>query len=90
MHWVVTRDREPLKDAHSIQAALNKWILPSIGDMLLGDVNNITVKPLADKMKKSLSALTVNKYFEYAQRAVASLKNVETGEPIHYASGTAA
>jgi hypothetical protein len=33
MHWVVTRDRKPLKDAHSIQAALNKWISPAIGDM---------------------------------------------------------
>lgn len=31
----------------------------------------------------SLSARTVNKYVEYVQQVVASLKNGETGEPIH-------
>jgi integrase len=62
---------------------LNKWILPSIGDLSLGSVNNITVKPLVDKMKKSLSARSVNTYVEYIQQIVASLKDGETGEPIH-------
>jgi len=51
----------------------------------LGSVNNITVKPVVDKMKKSksLSARTVNKYVEYIKQVVASLKDGETGEPIH-------
>jgi integrase len=44
----------------------------------------MTVKPLVDKMKNSLSARTVNKYVEYVRLIVASLKNPETGEPIHY------
>ena len=83
MNWVVTRDRKPLKDARSIQAALDKWILPAVGDMPLGNVNNITVKPLVDKMKKPLSARTVNKCVEYVQQVVDSLKNGETGEPTH-------
>lgn len=85
LQWAVTRNREPIKDAASIKAALNKWILPAIGDMPLGNVNNITVKPLVDKMKKSksLSARTVNKYVEYIKQVVASLKDGETGEPIH-------
>lgn len=83
LHWAVTRDREPIKDAASLKAAFNKWILPAIGDMPLGSVNNITVKPLVEKMKKSLSARTVNKYVEYVQQVVASLKDGETGEPIH-------
>jgi integrase len=83
LHRAVTRDREPIKDPSSVEAALNKWILPAIGDMPLGDVNNITVKPLVDKMKKSLSARTVNTYVEYIQQVVASLKDGETGEPIH-------
>jgi integrase len=81
--WAKTRDREPIKDTSSIEAALNKWILPSIGDLSLGSVNNITVKPLVDKMKKSLSARSVNTYVEYIQQIVASLKDGETGEPIH-------
>src|ERR1700730_16483065 len=83
LNWAFTRDREPIKDASSVEAALNKWILPAIGDMLLANVNNITVKPLVGKMKKSLSARSVNKYVEYIQQIVASLKDGETGEPIH-------
>jgi integrase len=84
MQWAVTRDREPIKDAASLNAAFNKWILPVIGNMPLGNVNNVTVKPLVDKMKKAnLSARTVNKYVEYVRHVVASLKNGETGEPIH-------
>lgn len=80
---VETRDREPIKDTSSIEAALNKWILPEIGDLPLASVNNVTVKPLATKMKKSLSARSVNKYVEYVQQIVASLKDDKTGEPIH-------
>jgi len=49
----------------------------------LGDVHNISVKPLVNKMKKSLSARTVNKYAEYVEQIVASLKNGKTGEPVH-------
>jgi len=51
--------------------------------MPLANVNNITVKPLVDKMKKSLSARTVSTYVEYVKQVVASLKNGETGEPIY-------
>ena len=86
--WAKTRDREPIKDTSSIEAALNKWILPAIGDLSLGSVNNITVKPLVDRMKKSLSARSVNTYIEYIQQIVASLKDGETGSPFIAASGT--
>ena len=51
--------------------------------MPLANANNITVKPLVDKMKKSLSARTVSTYVEYVKQVVASLKNGETGEPIY-------
>jgi integrase len=83
LRWVKTRDREPIKHTSSLEAALNKWILPEIGDLPLGNVHNITVKPLVDKMKKSLSARTVNKYVEYVGQVAASLKDGRTGEPIH-------
>ena len=83
VRWATTRDREPIKDSSSIEAALNKWILPAIGDLSLGNVHNITVKPLVTKMKKSLSARTVNKYVEYIEQVVASLKDGKTGEPVH-------
>ena len=83
VRWAITRDREPIRDSSSIEAALNKWILPAIGDLPLGSVHNITVKPLVTKMKKSLSARTVNKYVEYIEQVVASLKDGKTGEPVH-------
>src|ERR1700739_809730 len=53
----------------------------------LGNVHNITVKPLVDKMKKSLSARTVNKYVEYIAQVVASLKDGRPGDPIHPRKG---
>jgi len=83
LHWVRTRDREPLKDTSSLEAALNKWILPEVGDLPLRNIHNITVKPLVNTMKRSLSARTVNKYVEYIGQVVASLKDGRTGEPIH-------
>ena len=83
VRWAITRDREPIRDSSSIEAALNKWILPAIGDLPLGNIHNITVKPLVTKMKKSLSARTVNKYVEYIEQVVASLKDGKTGEPVH-------
>jgi integrase len=83
VRWATTRDREPIRDSSSIEAALNKWILGAIGDLPLGNVHNITVKPLVTTMKESLSARTVNKYVEYIEQIVASLKDGKTGEPVH-------
>ena len=85
LRWAGTRDREPVKDLVSVSGALNKWVLPVIGDLPLANVNNITVKPLVDRMKKAkLSARTVNKYVEYIKQVVASLRDGATGEPIHH------
>jgi integrase len=83
VRWATTRDREPVRDSSRIEAALNKWILPAIGDLPLGNIHNIIVKPLVTKMKKSLSARTVNKYVEYIEQVVASLKDGKTGEPVY-------
>jgi integrase len=84
LRWAGTRDRKPIKDLSSIEAALNKWILPAIGDKPLANVNNVTVKPLVDEMKKGkLSAKTVNEYVKYIKQVVASLRDGATGEPIH-------
>jgi integrase len=84
LRWAGTRDRNPIKDLSSVEAALDKWILPAIGNLPLANVNNITVKTLVVKMKQAkLSARTVNKYVEYVKQVVASLIDGETGEPIH-------
>jgi hypothetical protein len=48
-------------------------------------VNNITVKPPVDKMKKAnLAAATVNKYVNYLKQVVASLRDGATGEAIRH------
>jgi hypothetical protein len=83
LRWAETRDREPIKDTSTIEATLDRWILPEIGDLPLANVNNVTVKPLVTKMKRSLSPCAVNKYVQYVKQIVASLRDAETGEPIH-------
>ena len=79
------RKRDPIGNSYAvtIQGALDKWILPVIGDLPLGSVDNLTLKPLIDKMSAAgLSARTINKYVEFVQQTVASLKGAN-GEPVH-------
>jgi hypothetical protein len=47
---VTTRNRNPIEDPTSIQAALRKWINPVIGDLPLTMVDNLSLKPLVKKM----------------------------------------
>jgi hypothetical protein len=79
------RKRNPIGKSYAvtIQGALDKWILPAIGDLPLGSVDNLTVKPLIDKMSAAdLSARTINKYVEFVEQIVVSLKGTN-GEPVH-------
>jgi integrase len=83
LYEAVHRTRKPLRSVTSIQAALDKWILPEIGDFPLGMVDNLSVKPLVRKMHAGgLSARTVNKYAEHVRVIVKSLKD-KNGEPVH-------
>ena len=80
-----TRKRNPIGESYAItiQGALDKWILFAIGDLPLGGIDNLSVKPLIDKMAKSgLSPRTVSKYIEHVKQIVASLKQ-RNGEPVH-------
>src|ERR1700719_2886065 len=79
------RKRKPIVQSYAatIQGALDKWILPEIGDLPLANVDNLSVKPLIEKMSAAgLSPRTVNKYMEHVKQVVESLKN-PNGEPIH-------
>jgi integrase len=78
----VSRKRNPLRDTISVEGAMNKWIYPAIGDLPLAYVDNLTVRPLVEKMSASLSPRTVNKYVEYIKQVVKSLK-APNGEPVH-------
>jgi len=79
------RRRKPIRQSYAatIQGALDKWILPAIGNIPLANVDNLSVKPLIERMFSSgLKPRTVNKYIEHVKQAVESLKNA-SGEPIH-------
>ena len=54
------RKRSPIGNSYAvtIQGALDKWILPAIGDLPLGSVDNLTIKPLIDKMSLRRSVTT--------------------------------
>jgi integrase len=79
------RRRKPIGQSYvaTIQGALDKWILPAIGNLPLANVDNLSVRPLIEKMSAAgLSSRTVNKYIEHVKQIVESLKN-PNGEPIH-------
>ena len=86
--WIAslaTRRRKPVKPAtiHGWQQALNKWLLPNLGDMLLSDVGNAVLKKLIDKMATAgLSAQSIINYTKVVKIVVASAVNDE-GEEIH-------
>lgn len=62
---------------------MDKWILPAIGDIPVGQVDNLSVRPLIDKMSSAkLKPRTVNKYIEHVKQVVESLKH-PNGEPVH-------
>ena len=79
------RKRRPIRNSYaaSIQGALDKWILPAIGSLTLASVDNLSVKPLIEKMSSAgLKPRTVNKYIEHVKQVVGSLKG-PNGEPTH-------
>jgi len=53
------RKRKPIGDSYAvtIQGALDKWILPAIGNFPLVNVDNLTVKPVPTKSPFSLKLL---------------------------------
>ena len=86
--WIAslaTRRRKPVKPAtiHGWHQALNKWLLPNLGDMLLSDVGNAALKELIEKMASAeLSAQSIVNYTKVVKMVVASAVDAE-GEQIH-------
>ena len=79
------RKRRPIRNSYAvtIQGALDKWILPAIGTLPLASVDNLSVKPLIEKMASAgLKPRTVNKYMEHVKQVVESMKG-PNGEPVH-------
>lgn len=83
MNHSKTRKRNPVKAA-TIQAwqnTLNKWLIPSLGEMPLASVSNGTVKPFVQKMSDAkLSAKSILNYFGLVKLIVASAVDKEGEE----------
>ena len=80
-----TRRRRPIKPATVFgwQHALDKWILPNIGDKLMQEVSNGVLRELVDRMTAAgLSAKTIVNYSQVVKLVVASAVDSD-GEPIY-------
>jgi integrase len=65
------------------QHALDKWVLPSLGDKLLADVSNSALRELVEKMAATgLSAKTIVNYSQVVKLVVASAVDAE-GEQLY-------
>lgn len=86
--WIVslsTRRRRPVKPAtiSGWQHALDKWILPHLGDNLLADVSNGALRDLVEKMAAAgLSAKTITNYAQVVKLVLASAVDAD-GEQIY-------
>lgn len=75
-----TRRRKPVRPAtiSGWQHALDKWILPTIGDMPVAEVSNAALKLLIDTMAAGgLAAKTIVSYSLVVKLVVASVVNAE-------------
>src|ERR1700722_10530786 len=81
-----TRKRKPIRTTTvpTIQAALDKWILPEVGHLPLYETAKYpTMKALVTKMNAGrLSAQTVNSYFRMAAAVIASAEDAD-GNPLY-------
>lgn len=80
-----TRKRKPVKPATIVnwETALNKWLLPLIGDLSLANVKNGTLKMLVSKFDEAgLSASSIRTYCQVMTMVVGSLKD-DDANPIY-------
>ncbi len=78
-----TRTRRPIPKTSvpSIQSALDCWLIPTLGDVALREVNNAALRQLVNRMTGNLAPKTINTYINIAKEVVESLLN-ENGEPV--------
>jgi integrase len=81
--WIAslsTRRRRPIKPAtlRGWQAALDKWLLPNLGEMLLADISNATLRDVIEKMVAGgLVAKTIVNYTQVVKMVLASAVDAE-------------
>ncbi len=75
-----TRRRKPIKPAtiRGWQAALDKWLLPHLGDKLLADISNAALRDMVEKMVAGgLVAKTIVNYAQVVKMVLASAVDSE-------------
>jgi integrase len=75
-----TRRRKPVKPAtlRGWQAALDKWLLPHLGDKLLADISNGALRDMVEKMAAGgLVAKTIVNYAQVVKMVLASAVDAE-------------
>lgn len=83
MNHIATRKRNPVRLATraNYRSLLNKWILPSIGNLSLADVHNGTVKPLIDILAKAeMSPSTIGSVLYVVEAVVKSAQDANGNE----------
>jgi hypothetical protein len=83
--FLPARKRRPVKPAtiSGWRDALNAWLLPCLGDMMLAEISNKTLRELVEKMSMAgLSAKTIVNYVQVVKLVIASAVN-EEGEQIY-------
>jgi integrase len=83
LDWLQNRNNDPIPvtSVSSIRSALDKWLIPNIGDLPLSEVGNGALKNLVCKMKGQLSPKSQHTYVGYAKEVRKSLVDDE-GEVI--------
>ena len=83
--WIAampTRRRRPVKPATIFgwNHALNRWILPNIGDKLLSDISNGALRELIERMAAGLSPKTIVNYAQVVKMVMASAVDADGDE----------
>jgi integrase len=77
-----TRKRNPLEQTtiDNRRYAMDKWIYPHLGSLLLADVNNRAMRELVEKMATALSAASIRDYANIVKAVVSSAINEDGDE----------
>jgi len=80
---IAERKRNPLEQTtiDTRRYALDKWIYPFLGDRTLGEVNNLMIKELVEKMSAELAPSTIRDYVNMVKGVVSSAID-NNGEPL--------
>jgi integrase len=84
LSWAQTRNRKPIRPSSvpSIKSALDKWIIPNLGDLPVNRINNKSVSHLVAAMRDGgLSPKSQVTYTNLVKSIIKSLTD-EDGEPL--------